>query len=403
MPARLSSAAIANVLNAMGNTVSVFAISVAAADATSFSYLAACLGVLVLAFGVNRAIIGETLTLQQRVTVNVGRFVGASAIVAAVLSACAVATLLLAAGTRPLAVLSGGAIFCFLLNDAFRYWGFRSGAATAVAVSDGVWLAVSGVLYIAAVTDTVGPRVVFASWAASAVMVAVPLLRSPVTSDSVPGQTALQWLLSLRSLSLRLAAEALAATAAVTIPLIAAPHIGAGSDAGGAVRLLQAFFGFQQVAFFSALVAFGSASQSARQRSGRAAAVLAAGGAAASVAVGVSISVLPSSLLISVLGEASSDARRAVWSFVGLQIVVSLTNGVLLGLRLAGRAVDATRPRVVGAVVATFLATALMPHGVGGYSAGSAVGGALFLVLAMPAFLDTVSATNRSGAVDLGR
>ncbi|MGD9792590.1 MAG: hypothetical protein AB7V43_03820 [Acidimicrobiia bacterium] len=401
--ARLSSTALANVLNAAGNTVSVFAISVAAADAASFDYLAACLGVLVLVFGVNRAVIGETLTLQRHVTVGVGGFVAASAIVAAALSACAVVTLVFASGTRSLAALTGMAIFCFLLNDAFRYWGFRAGDTTAVALSDGVWLLASGGLYVMAVLDVMGPRMVFASWAASGVLVAVPLLRRSAADKMAPNQGPVEWLLSQRSLSLRLAAEALAATAAVTLPLIAAPHIAEDDGAGGAVRLLQAFFGFQQVAFFSALVAFGRGSQQSRKHCGRAAAALMIGGIAASMIVGATVSLLPRSLLESVLGEAALEARRSIWSFVGLQVVMSVTYGVLLGLRLAGRAADATRPRVLGAIVATLLATVLISRGVAGYSVGSAIGALVFLVLSSRAFRAVVSTTNRSGTVAISR
>lgn len=393
---RLFFAAIANALNSLGNAVAVFALSVAATNATSFGLIATSLASMMFAFGVNRAIVGETLTLQAHVRLVPVRFLAASSMVAITLAGLACGVLLLSSGTRPLALLSGGAVFCFLVNDALRYWAFRADQARLVAITDAIWLAFSTCAYLLAAVGWLGPRAVYALWAVSGLLLALPLIRVRHLDERGATQSARQWLASSRSVSVRLAAEAAAVTAAVTVPLAAAPLLGLSGETSGAVRLLQVFFGFQQIAFFSALVSLGRLPEHDRHQRIRAGSTLALGGAAMSIAVGLCVWLLPPSLLISTFGDATAIAQTSVWSFVMLQILVSAANGTLLGLRLSGRAARATVPRVVGALCSTVLATALMHRGVVGYAVGSATGTLLFMLMLVPELRRAVIYRNRS-------
>jgi hypothetical protein len=381
---RVPWAGVANLLTAVGNTVSIFAVSVAASDAEAFGVYAASLAALVFAFGLTRAILGETLTLQAKVQLGAGQYVLASALVAAVLGAVAAVILSASSTTRPLGLLTGMVIFCFLVNDAARHWAFRCARDQLVALTDAVWLVAAVLLYLMALAGWLGPRTIYGTWALIGLSLAVPLLWVRPVNERPGRQSALAWLATSRALSLRLAAEAAAASAAVTVPLAAAAILDMPGHEGGAIRLLQAFFGFQQIIFFSALVTLGRGADASARRSVWAGSALAAGGVVMSVLVGLVVALTPTSWLVAALGDASAEAKSSIWSFSALHMLISVSNGGLLSLRISGRAAVATVPRVIGALTGTVLATALMPRGVVGYSVGSAVGIGLFTLLVAP-------------------
>ena len=377
--AGLSWAAVANLLTALGNTVSVFAISVAAGSDERFGVYAAALATMVFAFSVSRGLLGETLTLQRDVAISARQYVAASFWLTAALGIGCGAVLTISSDTRSIAALSAAAVFALLFNDALRHWAFRHQAPRAVAISDGLWFLGSLALYVVAVAADVGPGWVFGLWAATGLAVALPLVRVPAAATAA--SSAMAWLRSTSTLSMKLAAEASAAAAAVTVPLAATAVVMIDGHEAGGIRLLQSFFGFQQIAFFSALVTIGSAANSSRRQAYRAGVVLAVAGSVLSLVVAVMVLVIPTSLLTDLLGESATVARDGVWSFAALQVLIAVSNGALLAMRAGGKATEATVPRVIGALVATVLATLLMGGGVDGFALGSSIGVVVFMVL----------------------
>ena len=103
-----------------------------------------------------------------------------------------------------------------------------------------------------------------------------------------------------------------------------------------------------------------------------------------SVLVALTITLVPESWLVAALGDAAAEAQASIWGFALLHVLISVSNGGLLALRISGRAAAATVPRVIGALTGTVLATVLMPRGVLGYSVGSAIGIGLFTLLVLP-------------------
>lgn len=380
---------VANVTTAVGNLVGVFAISVASSDAAGFGLVASSLAALVFAFGVNHALIAETLSLRGRDDVVARSFLGASVTVALPLALLAGGALALHDRSRSLAMLTVAVVLCQLLVDDLRHWGFHLGRARLVAMGDLLWLLATCVLYVLALVGLVGPRQVYATWAIVGLLVFAPLLRSTNGRDVEVPMSAFGLLQSTRGTSLRLGAEAMAATAAVTVPLVVAPLLGSSAATPGAIRILQAFFGFQQIAYFSALASMGPAPSGPatdvrETHARRVGAALALGGGVLTLGVGAAVALLPTSLLQAVFGDAAAEAKAGIWWFVALQAVISIGNGAIVTLRLSGRAARATVPRVVGNLVATAAASALISRGVGGFAAGSAFGLGLVVLAVAP-------------------
>lgn len=380
---------VANLLTAVGNLVGVFAISVAASDASEFGVVATSLAAMVFAFGINHALVAETLALSNGRHPGVRSFLATCLTVALPLALLAGAALAFDERTRPLAALTVLVVACQLLVDDLRHWGFHQGRARRVALADGLWLGATGVLYLLALVGAAGPRPIYVAWAFTGLVLVAALVRvgDDHISGDAPGRVV--WPRDEARTSLRLGIEAMAATAAVTVPLIAAPLVGASTSTPGAVRILQAFFGFQQIAFFSALASTRhSDAPSARVHRGRRAGLLLAGGGTAlSLVVGLVVATVPTSVLRAVFGDGAGEAQAGIEWFVLLQVVIACGNGAIVWLRLTGRAAAATTPRVVGNAVAAVAATALMGRGVAGYATGSAVGlGFVAVTVAVLAF-----------------
>lgn len=393
----LTSAAplVSNGFSAVANTAAVFALSTSAG--VDFPSFAASTAALILAYGTARSLLGEPLMLAQRdrqtgsasAFPTVKGWVSVSLAVGIVLGVIA-AVGLKVAGIQGMGWITLAAVSAFVFNDAARHHCFARGSAWTAAIAD------SGLGFVTvavwALATRLDPFLVYGLWLGAAAVAGVLMMiatmgRHLATTESselaadVPVDIAVShWVRSGWPRTRWLAAEAVATTAAITLPLILVAD-----EVAGPGRLLLSWFGFQQILFFSAYVV---ATRSGMKAS-RTALFLFCAGAAGAVTVGVAIAVTPEDLLARLFGPSATEAQRwALW-FAVLQLFTAGGNAAALASRLiSGDQVETAtklfRGRLFFATVSTIGGViGALTIGLAGYIAGSAFGAALHVIVSV--------------------
>ncbi len=382
---------ISNGFSTVANTAAVFALSTSAG--LDFPAFAASTAALILAYGTARSLLGEPLLLTQRdrhtgvapAFPTIRGWISASLTVGMILGVFA-ALGVRAAGIQGVGWITLAAAAAFIFNDAARHLCFARGSSWTAAIADaGLALLTLSVWALASRLD---PYQVYGTWLAGAAIAGVLMLMAsaarirvssegPELAAEVPIR---QWVTLGWSRTRWLAAEAVAVTAAVTLPLILVAD-----DVAGPGRLLLSWFGFQQILFFAA---YAAATRSGMKAS-RTALLLFCAGAAGSVVVVAGIALTPGEVLIQLFGPSAQTAQRwALW-FGAAQLLTAAGNAVALAARLiSGERVETAtnlfRGRLVFAAVSTVGGViGALAVGVGGYIAGSALGAALHVLVSV--------------------
>lgn len=389
----LSWSFLSNFANAAGNALALVVLAHVAPGEGEFSRFAVSSSVLVFAYAIGRAALGENMILRWDHRPSRRALAAAVMIVAPVL---AVPSGLLAmwGGTGvAVAGATAAAVLCFVFNDCWRHWAFAVRAPRVVAAADSWWFVATGVIGAIVLLTGSTALLFHLLWSASALVFAVPcLLVRDRTGIGVASGA--RWLADGSATVAHLCVEALFATSAVTLPLIVAGATTADAEAVGAVRLLQAVFGFQQIAYFSALVAFGRAREGDAALARRAGLGLALIASLLSVAVGVGVVLAPEGLIEGVLGDPGSTVVAHAGWFALSQVALAFANGGLLAARISGRAAEVTVGRVSGSIIATVGAIAALQFTTQGYAIGTAVG---FGISAVAIWWRLADQSSRSG------
>jgi hypothetical protein len=389
----LTSAAplVSNGFSAVANTAAVFALSTSAG--VDFPTFAASTAALILAHGTATSLLGEPLMLAQRdrqtgsatAFPTIGGWVSMSLAVGTILGVAAALGLRIA-GVQGVGWVTLAAISAFIFNDAARNLCFARGSSWTAAIADSS-LAV-GTLTVWAVVSRFDPYQVYWLWLVGRAIAGVLMTSATVAqirasgdgSGLVPDIRVIQWARSGWSRTRWLAAEAVATTAAITLPLILAAD-----EVAGPGRLLLSWFGFQQILFFAA---YAVATRSG-MKAFRTALILFCAGAAGAVTVGAIITLSPDDVLVKLFGPSAIQAQRwALW-FGVLQLFTAAGNAAALGARLiSGQQVETAtklfRGRLLFAAVSTIAGViGALTIGLAGYIAGSALGAALHVLVSI--------------------
>lgn len=379
---------ISNGWSAVANTAAVFALSTAAGP--DFPRFAASTAALILAYGTARSLLGEPLMLtrRDRETGGADKFpsIGGWVVLSLGLGGAlgSVAALGLgAAGVEGVGWITFVAVIALIFNDSCRHLCFARGSSWTAAAADMGVAAVTLVVWSAA--SSAEPSQVYWIWAIASLMAAAAMLTTVVRRGASNSTKSLDapvrtWVRDSWSTTRWLGAEAVAVTAAVTVPLILAADSVAAPG-----RLLLSWFGFQQILFFAAYaVASRSGSDTTRTTIG-----LFGTGALAAVVLGVVVSLVPTELLVAAFGSSAEEAKGwALW-FAGLQILVAAGNALALAARLWARRYESIstalfQGRLLSAIVSTIAGVAgALALGVGGYIGGAVIGAALHVFVSV--------------------
>ncbi len=379
---------VSNGFSAVANTAAVFALSTSAGE--GFPTFAASTAAVILAYGTARSLLGEPLMLTQRdrqtrvvsAFPTIQGWVSASLVIGAILGVVA-ALGLRVAGVQGVGWITLAAVSALIFNDAARHLCFARGSPGTAATADAALALVT--LAVWTLASRLDPFEVYGSWLAGAAIAGGIMVTATVVqllgtdgSETTVDVPFSQWVRSGWSRTQWLAAEAVAVTAAVTLPLILAAD-----DVAGPGRLLLSWFGFQQILFFAA---YAVASRSDMKAS-RTAVLLFCAGAAGSLLVGAGIALAPGDVLIDLFGASAQEAQRwALW-FAAAQLLTAAGNAAALGARLISGQRVATakklfRGRLVFAAVSTVGGViGALSVGIAGYIGGSALGAALHVLV----------------------